>query len=100
MSLALHNLAQDKLRLALSVVGVALAVMLILFLLGLRAGIFRTAVTYLDHTPGSVVLLPQGGRSTSAGSGQSLPPGIADAVAQMPGVARVTPILQLMAMPE
>ena len=38
--LALQNLLQDTLRLALSVVGIALALMLILFLLGLRAGIF------------------------------------------------------------
>lgn len=100
MSLALHNLAQDKLRLALSVLGVALAVMLILFLLGLRAGIFRAAVMYLDHAPGSVVVLTQGSRSTSAGSGQFLPQGTAEAVARAPGVARVTPILQMMAMPE
>lgn len=100
MGLALQNLLQDKLRFVLSVLGVALAVMLILFLLGLRAGVFRSAVTYLDHTPGSVVVLPQGGTSTSAGSGQFLPTGTTDAVARTPGVARVTPILLLMAMPE
>jgi putative ABC transport system permease protein len=100
MSLALHNLTQDKLRLALSVTGVALAVMLILFLLGLRAGVFRSAVTYLDNTPGSVVVLPEGGRSTSAGIGQFLPPGTADSVARTPGVARITPVLMMMAMPE
>ena len=35
--LTLRNLLQDKLRFALSIVGVALAVMLILFLLGVRA---------------------------------------------------------------
>jgi putative ABC transport system permease protein len=54
----------------------------------------------MDHAPGSVVVLPQGGRSTSAGSGQFLPAGTADALARAPGVANVTPILQLMAMPE
>lgn len=100
MYLALRNLLQDKLRLILSVLGVALAVMLILFLLGLRAGIFRAPVMYLDNTPGSVVVLPQGGRSTSAGSGQFLPTGTAEAVARAPGVDRVTPILLIMAMPE
>lgn len=66
MSLALRNLSQDKTRFVLSVLGVALAVMLILFLFGLRAGLFRTAVSYLEHTPGSVVVLPQGGSSTTA----------------------------------
>ena len=43
--LALQNLLQDMLRLALSVLGIALALMLILFLLGLRSGIFRSAAT-------------------------------------------------------
>ena len=75
MGLALQNLAQDKLRLALSVVGVALPVMLILFMLGLRAGVFRSAVMYLDNTPGSVAVMPAGVKSTSAGSAQSLPRG-------------------------
>jgi hypothetical protein len=41
VNLAIHNLLQDKLRFALSVTGVALAVMLILFLLGLREGMFH-----------------------------------------------------------
>lgn len=100
MYLAFRNLTQDKVRLCLSVLGVALAVMLILFLFGLRAGIFRAAVMYLDNAPGSVVLLPEGSRSTSASSGQFLPPGTADAVARMPGVGRVTPLLLIMAMPE
>lgn len=100
MWLALHNLAQDRLRLALSVLSVALAVMLILFLLGLRRGVSRAAVTYLDHTPGAVVVLPQGGRGTAAGSARFLPQGAVDAVARTPGVARVTPLLLVMAMPE
>lgn len=98
--LALHNLLQDKLRLALSVVGVALPVMLILFLLGLRAGALRSAVIYLDHAPGSVAVMPRGVKSTIAGSGQFLSPETADAVASMPGVARVTPVLLMMAVPE
>lgn len=98
--LALQNLAQDKLRLALSVVGVALPVMLILFMLGLRAGVFRSAVMYLDNTPGSVAVMPAGVKSTSAGSAQSLPRGTIDAVASAPGVARVTPVLLMMAIPE
>ena len=38
MNLAVHNLLQDKLRFALSVTAVALAVMLILFLVGMREG--------------------------------------------------------------
>ena len=98
--LALQNLLQDTLRLALSVIGVALAVMLILFLLGLRAGIFRSAVIYLDHAPGSVVVMPKGVRSTSAGTGQFLSSAMASNVASAPGVGRATPILLVLAISE
>ncbi len=100
MNLALSNLFQDKLRFALSVIGIALAVMLILFLLGLRAGVFRGAVMYLDNTPGSVVVMPQGVKSTSAGSGQFLSPETVEAIASAPGVDRATPVLVMMAIPE
>ena len=68
--LALRNLLQDRLRLVLSVIGVALSVMLILFVLGLREGTLRTAVIYLDNAPGSVAVMPPGAKSTSAGLGQ------------------------------
>ena len=99
--LALQNLLQDKLRLVLSVIGIALAVMLILFLLGLRAGVFDSAKAYLANTPGSVVVLPQEIKSTlAAGSGEYLPAGASEAVARKPGVASVIPVLELRAMPE
>ena len=100
MNLALRNLLQDKLRFALSVIGIALAVMLILFLLGLRAGVFRAAVIYLDNAPGSVAVMPEGVKSTSAGSGQFLSGDTVNAVAFARGVARTTPILLTMAIPE
>lgn len=67
MRLAMQNLLQDKTRLLLSVIGVGFAVMLILFLLGLRAGMFRSAVIYLDNAPGSVVVVPAGVPSISVG---------------------------------
>ncbi len=100
MNLAIQNLLQDKVRFALSVVAIALAVMLILFLLGMREGVLRTSVIYLDHAPGSVAVLPQGVKSTSAGSGQFLSPETAEAVADVPGAERVTPVLLVMAIPE
>jgi putative ABC transport system permease protein len=100
MNLAVHNLFQDKLRFVLSVTGVALAVMLILFLLGIRAGMFQRAVLYLDHEPGSVAVMPAGVKSTSAGSGQFLSPDKIAEVVSAPGVERVMPILLTMAIPE
>src|SRR3989337_2188212 len=69
MKLALQNLLQDKLRFALSVTGIALAVMLILFLLGLREGVFRSAALYLDNAPGSVAVMRLVGYDTALGGG-------------------------------
>ena len=100
MKLALQNLLQDKLRFALSVTGIALAVMLILFLLGLRAGVFRSAGIYLDNAPGSVAVMPEGVKSTRAGSGQFLSRDTVSAIASARGVARTTPIILTMAIPE
>jgi putative ABC transport system permease protein len=98
--LALRNLLQDRVRFVLSVVGVGLSLMLILFLLGLRAGALRSAVVYLDNTPGSVQVLPAGVRSTSTGSAQFLAPGTVSAVAATPGVARAVPIILTMGLSE
>jgi len=66
MCLGLQNLMQDKLRFVLSIVGIALAVMLILFLLGLREGFYEGGKAYLAHAPGSVVVMPPGVRNTLA----------------------------------
>lgn len=98
--LALRNLLQDRLRFVLSVVAVALALMLILFLLGLRSGVRRGAVIYLDNAPGSIAVLPPGGETTSAGSAQFLSPEVIAAVASTQGVANVTPILLIMGFSE
>jgi len=84
--LALRNLLQDRLRFALTVLAVGLPLMLILFLLGLRAGARRSAVVYLDNAPGSVAVLPQGARTTAAGSARFLAPEVADKVASTAGV--------------
>jgi putative ABC transport system permease protein len=92
MLLARRNLLQDKTRLALSMGGVALAVMLVLLLNGLLAGTYRQITAYLDHSPGSI-LLAQAGVSNMLGAVSLLP---AQAIAQaeaIPGVAEVTPIL-------
>jgi putative ABC transport system permease protein len=56
MSLARRNLLQDKTRLALSISGVALAVTLILILKGFLAGMNRQITSYLDNSPGSIVV--------------------------------------------
>lgn len=95
LALAWRNLFQDRLRFTLSVLGIALAVMLILFLMGFREGMLRSTVIYLDNTPGSIAVMPPGVKN-SHGHGQFLPPATIDAISATPGVARVTPVqLQL-----
>lgn len=92
MFLARRNLAQNWTRLALSVAGVALAMLLILLLVGLRAGLYRQAAAYLDHAPGSVVVA-QAGVSNFLATASLLPPGTTEAARQVAGVATVTPIV-------
>ena len=92
MSLAYHNLVQDKTRSMLSVAGVGLAIMLILILNGFLVGIDQVASTYLDHAPGSVVVARKG-VSNFILSSALLPPGTADGANTVAGVAQVTPLL-------
>lgn len=63
MFLAQRNLFKDKTRLALSIGGVALAVMLVLVLNGFLAGMFRQITSYLDHSPGLLATDPVCGMS-------------------------------------
>ncbi|HET9221210.1 MAG TPA: ABC transporter permease [Roseiflexaceae bacterium] len=90
MFLARRNLLQDTTRLALSVIGVALAVMLILLLNGFLDGMYRQIAAYLEHTPGSVVVA-QADITNLLGATSLLPPGTA-AAARSRG-ATVAPIL-------
>src|SRR6266568_4855724 len=92
MSLAYHNLFQDKLRSTLSVLGVGLAIMLILVLNGFLLGVDRAASTYLDHAPGSVVVARKDVKNFIVSS-SLLPPGTTEAVRKTAGVAKVAPIL-------
>src|SRR5512143_584810 len=92
MFLATRNLFQDKTRLALSVGGVGLAVMLILLLNGFLTGMYRQITSYFEHSTGSIVVAQKGVRNL-LGATSLLPP---DAVARaeaVPGVAKAVPIL-------
>lgn len=96
MLLAGRHILQNKTRLALSIAGVALAVMLILILTGFRDGLYRRLAAYLDHAPGSVVVAQSGVDNLLAAT--SLPPaGTAEAARQAPGVGAVTPFISQIA---
>src|SRR4030042_919614 len=92
MRLAGRSLIQERTRLALSVLGVALAILLILLLQGFLRGMFRQIAAYLENSPGSVVVA-QDGVVNLLGATSLLPQGAAEAVAAVDGVDRVVPIL-------
>jgi putative ABC transport system permease protein len=92
VSLARRNLFQDKTRLALSIAGVSLAVMLILVLKGFLAGMNRQITSYLDHSPGSIILA-QEDVVNLLGSTSLLPEGIVQKAKAIRGVDEVIPIL-------
>jgi len=90
--LALHNLWQHKLRLALSISGVALAMMLILLLNGFLSGIYDQVTAYLDNTPADLVIA-QDGVTNLLSATSILPAGAEDLARGVPGVAQMTPIV-------
>ncbi len=92
MSLALRNLVQDRTRLFLSVAGVALATMLVLLLNGFVTGFNEQLSTYADHTPGSVVVLQNGGRNLLV-STSLIAPASRDQVLRVEGVDEAVPVL-------
>jgi len=97
MGLAARNLGQDRLRFLLSVAGVGLALMLVLFLLGLREGALRSSGVYLDNAPGSVAVLPPGVSTTSgARNAQLISAETIGTIGGVPGVGSLTPILLTM----
>jgi putative ABC transport system permease protein len=92
MSLARRNLFQDKTRLALSIGGVALAVTLILILKGFLAGMNRQITSYLDHSPGTIVVAEEDVVNL-LGAVSLIPDGTAQRAENVRGVDNVIPIL-------
>ncbi|HEX9925491.1 MAG TPA: ABC transporter permease [Anaerolineae bacterium] len=90
--LAFRNLFQQKFRLALSIGGVALAMMLVVFLNGFQSGIFRQVTAYLDHTPAEVIVA-QEDVTTMLGATSLLPASAADLARGVPDIDQVIPIV-------
>lgn len=89
--LARRNLFADRRRLVASVVGVGLAVMLILLLDGMWAGMRAQARLYTDRAGADLYVLQPGVRDLTAGTGL-LPLGTVDTVRADPGVAWAAPV--------
>ncbi len=90
--LAFRNLFQQRFRLALSVGGVALAMMLIVLLNGFLAGIYVQITAYLDHTPADLVVA-QDGVTNLLSATSLLPLNAADLARSVPGIERTISII-------
>jgi putative ABC transport system permease protein len=89
---AFRNLFQSRMRLIVSVGGVALAMLLILALDAIVAGTERQMTAYIDHS-GADVIVSQAGVRTLHMSSSSLSGNDLFSVRSEVGVASVTPIL-------
>jgi len=92
MRLAWRNLTRDRGRLALSVAGVAVSIMLILLLRGYLDGTYRQASAYFEETRGDLIVA-QAGTNSGIGGSSKLPAGSEAAVEATPGVESVLPVL-------
>ncbi len=92
--LAFRNLFQNKIRMVISVGGVALALMLVLSLDAVFAGVERQITAYINHSEADVFVSQSDVRNMHMAS-SSLPASTANEVEAVPGVETVTPILYL-----
>ena len=92
--LAFRNLFQNKIRLVISVGGVALALLLILSLDAIFSGVEQRVTAYIDHS-GADIWVSQEDVFNMHMASSSLPDSIARKVKTVEGVESVTPILYL-----
>lgn len=92
LRLALRNLTQNKVRLVVSVGGLALAFTLILFFDAVFAGATSRLTLYIDRA-GADVWVSQEGVRTMHMSQSALPATVTDQVRKVPGVQDAVPIL-------
>ena len=92
MRLAWRNLTRDPGRLALSIAGVAVSIMLILLLRGYVDGTYRQASAYFEETPGDLIVA-QAGTNSGIGGASKLPAGTEATVTATAGVKRAIPVL-------
>ena len=94
MRLAFHNLFQSKARLAISVGGVALALMLILALDAILTGVEARVTAYIDNSGADLFVAQKDVRNMHMAS-SSLPEGVVDRVRRVPGVRSASPVLYM-----
>jgi len=92
--LAFRNLFQNKIRLVISVGGVALALLLIFSLDAIFTGVERQITAYIEHS-GADIWVSQADVFNMHMASSSLPDSVARKIKHVPGVASVAPILYL-----
>lgn len=92
--LAFRNLFQNKIRMVISIGGVALALLLILSLDAIFSGVERQITAYINNSGADVFVSQSAVRNLHMAS-SSLPITVADAVKAVSGVQAVTPILYI-----
>lgn len=92
--LAFRNLFQNKIRMMISVGGVALALLLILSLDAIFTGVEQRITVYIDKSGADIIVAQEDVRNMHMASA-SLPDSARRKVKAVPGVAAVTPILYL-----
>lgn len=90
--IARRNLVGQRTRFAMSVGGVGLALLLVLALDAVFAGVERQVTAYIDNS-GADVVVSQRGVTTMHMSNSALPLSLARRTREVPGVASVAPIL-------
>lgn len=94
LRLAFRNLFQSKIRLVISIGGTALALLLILALDAIFAGVEKQVTAYIDHS-GADIFVAQDGVRNMHMAASAMPGSVAGKVKNVPGVESVTPILYL-----
>jgi putative ABC transport system permease protein len=92
LRLAVSNLVQNKMRLAIAVAGVGLALTLVLFFAAVLAGAQGRLTLYIDKS-GADLWVSQAGVQTMHMSESALPATITGRIAGVEGVAEAVPIL-------
>jgi putative ABC transport system permease protein len=92
LRLAYRNLFQSKVRLAMSVGGVALALMLVLALDAIMTGSEKRLTAYIDNSEADVWVAQSGVRNLHMVSSW-IPASVTDEVRDVPGVDSVTPLM-------
>jgi putative ABC transport system permease protein len=96
LRLAYRNLFQSKVRLAMSVGGVALALMLVLALDAIMTGAEKRLTAYIDNSEADVWVAQSGVRNLHMVSSW-IPASVRNEVRDVPGVESVTPLMYLTA---